>query len=231
MQAVAVAGWTGEVSLPDENGAVLRTPHIAGFVTYYAGPLQMGALWEYARWGARPESLMPDEDMVAADRAAARANFISYDFYLNSTIFFAKYDNGRFFFNVEADIMESMMRRERPAAGNYFTQTSVDPTSAASGSLWQAGHTWAKRFYTELGTYVGPAKFTALGAWVDGYDRRHGVLIDKQGTGLWLGPSQDGLANWFDSGPNGIIFYPYRHLIVLSYGGGNNQFNSSSTVE
>jgi hypothetical protein len=204
---------------------------MAGFVTYSAGPLEMGALWEYGRWEVRPESLILENAPAGADRFNARQNFIPYDFYFNSTIFYAKYENGRFFFNVEADLMESMTRREQPAAGNYNGATSVDGIPGA-GSLWQTGHVWTTRFYLESGAYVGPGKFTGLFGWIDGYDRRHGVLIDKQGTGVWLGPPRAGLAstnyglaNWLDEAPNGIIFYPYSYLLVFNYGGANNHFN------
>lgn len=221
----------GSVTLQDENGGLLREPHLAGFVTYSAGPLELGALWEYARWQVHPESLIGQDGLTAAERLDARRNFIPYDFSLNSAIVYLKYANGRFFFNAEADIMESMTRRRPPAAGLYNGSTHVDNVAGA-GNLWQTGHVQANRFYVETGAYTGPSKLTGLFAWVDGYDRRHGVLIDKQGTGLWLGPPRAGLvntayglANWLDEAPNGLIFYAYSYLLVFNYGGANSHFN------
>jgi hypothetical protein len=220
----------GSVFLQDENGAVLRSPSFAGFLTYRCGPADMGFYWEYIRWSVGAESLIAQDGLSDANRLQARINFIPYDFYLNNLILYLRYVNGRIFFNAEAHVMDSMTRRHRPnnPGGTYFGETSVTRVVGA-GSLFQTGHILAKRFYAEAGALFGPVKCTGLFAWVDGYDRRHGVLIDKQGTGLWLGRPHllgvEGLASWSNAAPNGIIFYPYSFLLVYNYGGGNNHFN------
>ena len=71
------------------------------------------------------------------------------------------------------------------------------------------------RAMTELGTVVGPLKAGFLWAWISGPDRRNGVLIDRQAD----------LASQPRS--NVTLFQPYSHILVFTYGGGNNRFSQS----
>lgn len=213
------------IMLQDENGGILRDPHLAGFFTYSAGNLSIGGLWEYVRSSLGPDDLVGGATAVV--RQNARDMLVPYDSYINSTIWFIKYYNGRFFFNAELDVMESTARRRPNINGNWGGSASVGGVAGA-GSVFQTGHAAINRFYTETGVVVGPSKLTGLWAWVDGFDRRHGVLIDKQNTGTWLAPplgTGDALGSWSNESPNGIVFYPYSYLLVFNYGGGNNFFN------
>ena len=153
----------------------------------------MGAFTEWARWSIGPESLIGADDGAA--RLTARSNFIPYDFELSHYIFYLKYATDRFFFNAELDYQTSITRRKAPLAGTYGGQTYVDGVAGA-GALWQTGHVDAMRVYAEGGALFGPTKFTGLFAWIDGYDRRHGTLIDKQGTGIWLGHPRVAGSTW-----------------------------------
>jgi len=99
-----------------------------------------------------------------------------------------KYNNGRFFANAEVAHYDRIRKR-----------TFVIP---------QYYEDW--RYGLEMGLVAGPAKLSLLGAWCSGYDRRAGLLIDRQGIfggGTLLG--------------NSTVFAPYSNLMVLNYGTGN----------
>lgn len=227
---------TGALPTPDlevftqaENRSFQRSPHLTGFVVYQNANLDMGYLYDHFGWYLGPENLIVTGDGVTgADRIQARNLFIPRDLSSQLHILYAKYNNGRFFFNIEGNYWESTVRHRRN--GNNTDENDGAPDVggfAGAGSVFQTNYTEMLRATVETGVLMGPSKFTALGFWSSGFDRRAGVLIDKQGAGLWVGPqnTSDNLLTLHPNWANTIVFNPYSYLLVFNYGGGNNAFN------
>ncbi len=207
-----------------EDGNNQRSPHVGGFLTYSAGPLQIGYLQELVKWRQGPESQSPQN-----------VNFIPRDFFLSDGVAFIKFDNGRFFFNAEYSFFKSTVRHQRSLSG--FDQNGGAPfvgNIAGAGSVFQPTYTDCDRVAVELGVYAGPTKATLFWAWMSGPDRRHGVLIDRQGHALWLAPrngpigtagDDNSLLNLHPNASNAGLFVPYSYLMIFNYGTGGNYFN------
>jgi hypothetical protein len=207
-----------------EDGNNQRSPHLGGFVTYSAGPIQVGYLQEIAKWYQGPESQSPQN-----------ADFIPRDFFLTDGVAFVKYDNGRLFFNAEYSFFKSTVRHQPSLSG--LDQNGGPPSVggvAGAGSVFQTTYTDCDRVAVECGLYAGPAKATLFWAWMSGPDRRHGVLIDRQGHALWLAPrngplgsgvDEASLLNLHPNASNAGIFVPYSYLLIFNYGTGGNYFN------
>jgi hypothetical protein len=216
------------VFIQTENGATLRDPQISLFAKYSACNVEMGYLLDTFRWSLGPESVIVDDNGGTTGRAAARGRFIPRDLDSQMHILYAKYFSGRVFFNAEVDFWNSLVRNKRNLDNTDEAGGSPNVGGiAGAGSAFQAQHTEAQRYTVEAGSVLGPAKVTLLWSWASGFDRRHGVLIDKQGAGLWLGPRNtgDNLLTLHPNFANTILYNPYNYLMVFNYGGGNNAFN------
>jgi hypothetical protein len=122
---------------------------------------------------------------------------------------FAKYYNGRFFFNVEVGWINAITKRQR----NII---NTPPEFAGGGSPFRPTYVPHWRALVETGTLVGPSKLSLLWAWVEGPDRRHGILNDRN-------PDSRGfnlLSNW-------SVFRPYSILLAWDYGSGNNSLTAA----
>ncbi|MFH1114891.1 MAG: hypothetical protein V1792_13350 [Pseudomonadota bacterium] len=217
-----------EISVQTENKSVQQSPHLTGFMVYNACNFSVGYLYDYFRWSLGPENLIVSNGATAADRLLARNLFIPRDLTSQFHILYAKYASGSFFANAEFDYWESTVRH---GANGNNTDENSGPASvggfAGAGSVFQTNHTEMLRFAMDLGAVAGPSKVTLFGFWSSGFDRRAGVLIDKQGAGLWVGPQNttDALLTIHPNWANTILFNPYSYLMVFNYGGGNNSFN------
>ncbi|MEJ2718829.1 MAG: hypothetical protein P8182_17150, partial [Deltaproteobacteria bacterium] len=224
------AGFTSngaEVYLQLENRLVARSPHVTGFVIYANGTLELGYLYDYFRWSIGPESVMVS-GATAAERLRARNLFIPRDLTSQLHILYAKYTNGRFFWNGEVDYWESTVRHQPNAT--HTDENSGPPFVGGfpgAGSVYQTNYTEMWRYLVETGIVAGPTKVTLLGSWASGFDRRAGVLIDRQGAALWVGPrnTTGALFTLHPNWANTIVYCPYNYLMVFNYGGGTNSFN------
>lgn len=171
----------------DKNG--IRQLAARFFITYRTGPLDVGFFAAWMKWHAGPES--------RANPASGSA-FRTIDVPLRQGMVYAKYNNGRFFFNAEL--------------------AYIDLTTTRRGLGPSYQESW--RFNTELGACVGPAKMTVLYTFMPGPDRRAGQLINKQpfiqnpGFGAYivfrpysylLGYAYGGGVNAFDLNDRGYI--------------------------
>lgn len=217
-----------EVSLQTENKAVQRSPHLSGFVVYNCATFEMGYLYDRFGWSLGPENLIVSNGATAADRLLARNLYIPRDLISQLHILYAKYFNGRFFINTELDYWESTVRHGRNV--NNTDENSGAPSVggfAGAGSVFQTNYTEMLRWAAETGAVVGPSMVRLFSSWSPGFDRRAGVLIDKQGAGLWVGPQNtaDALLTIHPNWANTLLYNPYSYLMVFNYGGGNNAFN------
>ncbi|HTY25692.1 MAG TPA: hypothetical protein VMC85_21360, partial [Desulfomonilaceae bacterium] len=128
---------------------------------------------------------------------------------------YAKYFNGRFFYNTELDWQ---VRDDR--LGHFVTAA----TAAIPGSADYHQRHW--RFMTELGTICGPAKLSFLYSWSAGNDRRGALANSATGAianidqGTLVEPTNNitgGLVS-STSFSNTGLYRPYSYLMVYCYG-------------
>lgn len=200
---------------------------IGGFATYEAGPVSLGLLAHHRQSHIGPEG--------------ARTHFIRYDeitdllyrqimqFEDTSSIYgvvYAKYNNGRFFFNAELDWYDQITTRNLATDVSNLDSEYILP---------RPNYIQHWRFITELGLTAGPAKSSFLYAWVSGPDIRHGRQIDKTGALpiQWLRnlPGEDFYEDyqWLDVFgayrilptsrlTNTGVFKPYSLVMVYNFG-------------
>lgn len=230
VSAAAIAGALAgpEVSIQTENQSFARSPHITGFLRFECANMDVGYLYDYFGWYLGPENLVLDDTATPANRLLARNLFIPREVNSQLQILYSKYNNGRFFFNAELDYWQGATTNRANANGT--DENNAVPLVGGfggTGSVYQTDYTEMLRGTLETGVVAGPSKLSLLGFWSSGFDRRAGVLIDRQGAGLWIGPQNtaDSLVTLHPNFANTVVFNPYSYLLVFNYGGGNNSFN------
>lgn len=140
-------------------------------------------------------------------------------------LIWAKWSNGRHFFNAEYAFLdsESLVTDIAPVPGFAFPTTNP---------FWPKFETISYHFFAEGGCLVGPAKLSLM------YARSSGnVLTGDEGRLAFLGAY---FANLFRPNPsqwyvpfqiNYQALEPYNYLMFHTYGGGNNTFNLDGTGE
>jgi hypothetical protein len=133
--------------------------------------------------------------------------------------FFAKFNNGRFFFNGEAAWLYWSDR----LLGDYlFTLAPITEKYLPSKETEQ----W--RYLVETGFFAGPSKLSFLAAWSPGPDRRRNprvagenALIGKQSAAFVWHPTFDSFLGNYD------VFRPYSFIFTYNYGSGVGAYNLS----
>lgn len=160
-------------------------------VYYRAGPIDTGIIWAQYSWHTGGEGIL-NTPLVR--------NTMGYaDFWGNLGGVYFKYDDGRFFFNSEADW--------------FYLTTQVHKLTATGAPAIGAGPNYRQhwRWVLEGGMFGGPTKLSVLYAWLAGPDRRGGKQIDQTGLQTDVGIRSNPFAN---TG----FFRPYSYLMVYSYG-------------
>ncbi len=152
---------------------------------YQSGPIDAGIVWAQYGWHTGGEGIL--------NSPGVRNNNPYGDFAGNLGCAYLKYNNGRFFFNSEADwfyLNAKMHKRSYPGLPPYRQH-------------WR----WA----VLGGAIGGPAKISLLYAWLAGPDRRGGNQIDQTGLQTDVGIRSNQFSN---TG----FFRPYSYLMVYAYG-------------
>ena len=179
---------------------------LLAFVTYHVGPVNAGILGSYSVYHIGPEALLIDPANPPLFPLVAQDS----EFFHGTT--FAKYNNGRFFFNAEAAWM-------------YWTDRwsgDLNPVVAnqnPSGVIPNPAHVEQWRYMIEFGAIAGPAKLSVLHAWTPGPDRRRGIIIGKQPAAFVRHPNFDNHLGNYD------VFRPYSYVFSYNYGAGLNAYN------
>ncbi len=183
-------------SRADKSGSL--STDVLAFVTYSDGPLHAGILGNYGTFHVGPEASLGVTQPVAQDSE-----------YCHGSIF-AKYMNGRVFFNAEA-------------AWLYWTDRYSDPTGLLSQNGIPAATRYIEqwRYMVETGCLAGPARISFLGAMTPGPDRRNGIFIGKQAAAFVWHPTFDTHLGNFS------VFRPYAYIFSYDYGSGLNAYNLS----
>jgi hypothetical protein len=212
-QLVSTTDGGGYQNELDHTSTMIQQP--LAFVTYQAGSLDLGVLYEWLKEHEGPESAnFNDSRTVHATR----------DSTVEDGCVYAKYNNGRFFFNSELAWVRVQTNYQPPLAfATAFFASPVTPVDPGDGGGSQyapyTNEVW--KFMTELGTTCGPAKVSFLYSWVPGPDRRHGIWINKQS---WDNIFVPGFPQR-DLFGNTQAFLPYSLLMSYQYGGGLNATN------
>lgn len=196
-------------------------------LTYRDGPLDMGILCNFVRRHRGPERLIATGKTTASNNNAVRDRD---EFYGG---IYAKYNNGRFFFNGEFDWFDRLDRLSNAAATPLTTAPNASHTEYVQDY----------RLMTELGVMAGPTKVSLMASWLAGVDRRHGTTFNiNQGPSTTnatrvattaITPAGSGTVSddrWQQSSlSNTGLYRPYSYLMVYSYGLGtyiNNDTNN-----
>ncbi len=188
----------------DHDSAMMQQP--VAFMTYRAGALDVGILYEWLKEHEGPQSGQSNY-LVASQ--------VTRDATVEDGCAYVKYNSGRFFLNSEVAWSRVQTNFQLPLMFNYLSLSPVDPGDGG-GSQYAPYSNEAWKFMTELGALFGPAKISLLYSWVPGPDRRHGIWINKQSwenvqNGQYLGNAQ--------------AFLPYSLLMGYQYGAGLNAVN------
>ncbi len=180
------------------------------FVTYDNADLSAGVLYEWFGLHNGPAG--------AQTEAFATTTARTYDGTREDGSAFLKYNNGRFFTNMELAWTRSQITSQpgmtdgvTSFGGGYGAVYNPGPADGYFLSFNESAaprytETW--KWMMEIGALCGPAKLTALWSWVPGPDRRGGVWIDNQ--------------SWDNVFANPQAFLPYSMLMGYQYGGGLN---------
>jgi hypothetical protein len=194
----------GYWNIDDQNAA--RTTHLLGYLRYAAGTIDTGLGGFYFAFHEGPES----KQSVSARKSYSPR-------YTNATEgwLYLKYNNGRLFFNTEADWYYRTIKYQTAQDGSFpGPDYDMDPIL---DDLPPYIESW--RYMAEFGAYSGPAKASFLLAHMPGPDRRHGILIDKQP--YIQDPERSAYA----------VFYPYGVLMGKYYLAGVNSYRDMSASD
>jgi len=171
-----------------------------GFITYAAGNMNIGILYEWYSIHNGPSAAINNGAVPDGDQRAR-----TYDSSLEDGSVYLKYFNGRFFLNAELAWLRGDIRIQK--AANELLPDYAD----GLGSRFKPTYTEAWKWALEVGALSGPAKLSLLWSWIPGPDRRGGVWIDHQSWENVLNGSYV---------PSTHVHQPYSLLIAYQYGAG-----------
>lgn len=200
-QLVNNTSGTAYPKLWDASNIRLQLPQMSFFVTYSNGPLDAGII--YQQWQNHQG---PEIAGTAGAGVGQHDRIPTVDSNIEGGIVYAKYNNGRFFFNADLEWNRWDNRYTLPIARQLTNQGQAglgDPYQPVFDEDWSVA--------TEFGFLCGPAKTSFLYTWIPGPDRRQGIWISKTSY-----------PNVAFGAPtcNYLIFMPYSYLMTYTYAGG-----------
>lgn len=190
-----------------------------GFVKYASGQMEVGVGATYFTYHFGPEGIART---VSSIGVPGRNDTPGLSAWSTEGWLYAKYSNGRFFFNAEADWYNRMASYQPSLSGSiYDSQGDLESENTdGSGSIFRPQYTEWWRWMVEAGVFAGPSKVSFLCAYIPGPDRRHGVMIDRQPVLIDLfSPNVDAVV-YHPQQSNADLFRPYSMLLSANYGAG-----------
>jgi hypothetical protein len=184
------------------DGGGTRTFNFSFGPAYSAGPMSCYLGWDYIKGGQggesgggfnNPDTIGPNT-LASSDGTAADYNYSAYYTAL-------QYNNGRFFFNAEAQATyEHTLNTSQDAAGNIVYSNNIHADNEDYG------------YGVEFGTFIGPSKLSLI--------YLHDVGGDRRGN---AGGDRGSLFRAYNAGNTGMTaaFEPYSFLMGISYGFGS----------
>jgi hypothetical protein len=193
--------------------------NLFGFIDYVSGPLNIGIGTAYFSYEAGPEAMLASSDQLGGNWA--RFSQAPTSIRNSEGWIFAKYMNGRFFVNAEADWIYRTARWQRSNNGNFNQPRGFYPSPTnGAGSFFKPQYTESWRYMVEFGVMCGPMKVSFLQSRVPGPDRRHGVLIDRQPVLVDLYRPNDNRVIYSPDYGNASLMRPYSIIMSSDYGAG-----------
>jgi hypothetical protein len=190
----------------DQNAA--RNVHLLSYVQYTAGDIDTGVGGFYWTYHEGPESLT-DAVLRAATPPSTTSGTEGW--------VYLKYNNGRLFFNAEADWYYQTVRYQASQDGTFAGEPPIP--YPGGGSLFAPRFKESWRYMVEFGALYGPMKLGVLLCHMPGPDRRHGMLIDKQPYVQEPERSAYG------------VFYPYCILMAKYFRAGVDSYRDMSASD
>ena len=219
-RAAPVEGVTGRQPYWNiYDGSSIPVGDLFGFVKYANGPMKMGLGGTYFTYHFGPEGFARGTSAIGIP---GRSDTPGVTAWSTEGWVYAKYANGRFFFNAEADWYNRMATYRPSLSGSiYDSQGNIETENTdGSGSIFRPHYTEWWRYMVEAGFIAGPCKVSFLYAYIPGPDRRHGVLIDRQPVLVDLfSPNVDAVV-YHPQQSNADLFRPYSMLLSANYGAG-----------
>ncbi len=187
----------------------LTLPQTGAFVTYSNGPLDAGIVWELFQEHQNPNI---QSGSTGGSFPGGHLTTPTVDEVVEDGIAYAKYNNGRFFFNAELGWWRWNVRYQ---PGN--TQVEGPGAALGLGSIFQPVNNEGWQFATEIGALCGPSKVSLLYATIPGPDRRNGI---------WLSRSSWNDIAYGNVPCNVMLFLPYSYLLNYQYASGLNFRNA-----
>ncbi|MGA8832606.1 MAG: hypothetical protein WB554_13435 [Desulfomonilaceae bacterium] len=196
------AVWYNE--RPDKNNS-RAFDFIFPLVKYHAGDLSTGFFcsWMFRHFGGEGVLANPNTNGIPGSRGT-QARDVGEQW----GILYLKYNNGRFFVNMEYDYDRVTERRSGALPLTAISRNQAFPTLDTqhdSGAV-------------EMGALCGPAKASVIGAWFTGddyrYTQHYAGLVPPGGVYRIMfkaGKQQD---TW----SNVTVFRPYSYLMIYGYG-------------
>jgi hypothetical protein len=188
------------------------------FVSYGAGSLSAGFGAKYGSIHLGPEGIPYYRNTNGHSGLSAVPTLDQNDLEGWS---FAKFNNGRFFFNAEVDFFKRTRRFQRSADGSFFGIPDFH-LGAGSGSFFAPQYIDMWQGMIETGVFAGPTKLTFFYAYLPGPDRRHGILLDRQPTTYPYVPEFWYPQNVNQHVPSAAVFRQYSLILGYDYGAGLN---------
>lgn len=197
----------------DKNNGRLWDMSNCPAVTYRNGPVDMGFLFG---WG--PMRHRGGESQLATPLTRITTRRTQDDEECSGAAYL-KYNNGRFFFNIEGDFDFRTLRfRQGQASGTMLIQPFNTAAYATGPTGTRDEYFDGYRAAVEMGTLCGPAKVGLLYAWLSGPDRRYGHQINRSNL-VVNNVTEVANVRWAATGgSNTGLFRPYSYLMVYAYG-------------
>jgi hypothetical protein len=199
------AVWYNE--RPDKNNSRVFE-FIFPRVRYHSGNFSTGFFcdWRFNHFGGEGVIAPPS---VAGSYSGTRG-VQSRDVGEQWGILYAKYNNGRFFLNMEYDYDRILERRNGALPVGSFSD-STSSRNQAFPPLYTQHDSGA----VEFGAMCGPAKMSFIGAWFTGDDYRYTQTPDSS-SGFYRVLVAAGKQS--DTWSNVSVFRPYSYLMIYGYG-------------
>jgi len=190
----------------DQNAA--RTVHLLSYVRFAARSIDAGVGGFFWTFDEGPEGRLSSLERVSTPRSSTSGT---------EGWIYAKYNNGRLFFNAEADWYYETVRFQASQDGTFFDEPAIPYPGGGSHFAPRYIESW--RYMLGLGVLSGHTSLSVLLCHMPGPDRRHGILIDRQPYVQQPEKSAYG------------VFYPYSILMAKYYRAGVDSYLDMSASD